>query len=421
MKNKYFTGFSCINCKSAYGPDEDVLLCTKCHNLLEALYDYDQLKKDWATLDVKSRPNDIWRYKELMPVVDFDQIVTLGEGGVPILDCPELAAEIGIKNFYVMCDSVLPTGSLKDRTIAVTATKAKEFGYKVLTCDSSGNKAASVAAYAARAGLKSVVFVPDGTPAPKVAQAIFHGAQLVKIKSDYSGMGRMYHEIIASQRYKWYDCGTNNPFRYEGKKTYAFEILERLDGIAPDYLLHPASLGMSIVKAWKGFHEAEKLGMMKEIKYPKMVACQAETCGPVVTAINEGADHVTPVPRAATVATAISVADPELIGEETLRSVKESGGLGVHISDEDLLKMWQRLPKAGIFCEPSAAISVASAYKMAEQGRFKGDEVLVAMVTGSGFKDISRVNDYVKMPDSSVESVEELFTNLDQMCKEHNL
>lgn len=417
MKNRYFKGLECIRCHQVYAPTQDLLLCPSCNNLLDPIFDYDSLRGDWESLNVSARPNDIWRYRELMPIVDFDQIVTLGEGGVPILDCPELADEIGVKNLYVMCDSVLPTGSLKDRTIAITATKAKEFGYGVLTCDSSGNKAASVAAYAARAGLKSVVFVPDSTPVPKVAQALFYGAKLIKIKSDYTGMNNMYREIIESKRYRWYDCGTGNPFRYEGKKTYAFEILERLGGEAPDYVLQPASLGMSIVKAWKGFKEAELFRMMKG-EAPKMVACQAEQCGPVVTAINTGAPHVTPVERADTVATAIAVADPALIGEETLRVVRESKGLGVHINDDDLLLTWQRLARAGIFCEPSSAISVASAYKLARQGRLGKNDVLVAVVTGSGFKDINRVNEYVTMPEESVENVEQLFEYLDKINTE---
>ncbi|MDO4962224.1 MAG: threonine synthase [Eubacteriales bacterium] len=413
MKNQYFKGLKCTHCNKEYGPDADLLLCPECEHLLDPFYDYEALKRDWKKLDIKSRPNDIWRYKELMPVVDFDKIVTLGEGGVPILDCPEIAKELGVKEFYIMCDYMLPSGSLKDRTIAITATKAKEFGYDVLSCDSSGNKAASVATYAARAGIKSVVFVPDTTPAAKVAQSLFHNATLVKVKADLSTLSEMYRSVIRSKKYRWYDCGIDNPYRYEGKKTYAYEIIDRLNGRAPDYILQPASLGMSIVKAWKGFREARELGMY-DGEFPKMVCCQSDKVGPIVSAINSGADHVTPSKRVPTVASALAVADPVLNGEETLKAVRESGGTGIHTDDETLLHYWKKLAGIGIFCEPSSAIGVASAYKMAKDGKLRESDVMVAIVTGSGFKDIGRVEENVSMPEKSVEDLNQLYAYIEE-------
>jgi len=420
MKNIYFQGLQCKKCNNSFEPEEDLLLCPKCRNLLDPQYDYGQLKRDWSGLKIESRPNDIWRYRELMPVVYFDRIVTLGEGGAPLLDCTELADEIGVGKFYILNDAGQPTGSLKDRSIAVTATKAREFGYQTLSCDSTGNKAASTAGYAARAGMKSVVVCPHTTPTPKVAQALFYGAHLIKLKAHYSEMNRIYRDMVASRRYHWYDCGTDNPFRYEGKKTYAYEIAQGLGWKCPTYVLQPAAGGMSIVKAWKGFKELREIGLLDDA-FPKMVACQAEACGPIVAAINARLDRVPGVEKGVTVASAIAVSNPELLGNETLRAVVESSGSGVHVSDEDLLKTWQRLAKVGIFCEPSSAVAVASAYNIAKHGGFKKEDIVVAVVTGSGFKDSETLDKYIDIPTDVVEGGEALYRVLDKLCEDYGL
>lgn len=418
MKNQYFTGLKCVKCGRTYGPEEDLLLCPECNNLLNPQYDYEQLKADWDTLDVLRRPDDIWRFKELLPVVDYDQIVTLGEGGAPFLNCPELAEELGIAEFYILNDASQPTGSLKDRSIAITATKAKEFGYHVLSCDSTGNKAASTAGYAARAGMKSVVFCPYDTPAPKLEQALFYGAELVRVAGHYSQVNAMYREMVASRKYHWYDCGTDNPFRYEGKKTYAYEIAVNMGFKTPTYLLQPAAGGMSIAKAWKGFNEFRYLGLIEEL--PKLVACQAEACGPIADALEAGLDYVPEVEKGATVASAIAVSNPALLGNETLRAVQESGGCGVKVSDKELLKVWRRLGRAGVFCEPSSAVSVASAYQLAEKNRLKSTDVLVAVVTGTGFKDGASLSANVRIPEEAVEGKEAFYTRLEAIQAECN-
>lgn len=411
MRNQYFTGLKCIKCGEIYSPESDLLLCPKCGNLLDPQYDYERLKEDWSGLDVLRRPNDIWRFKELLPVTDFDQIVTLGEGGAPFLSCPELAEELGVAEFYILNEASQPTGSLKDRSIAITATKAKEFGYRILSCDSTGNKAASTAGYAARAGMQSVVFCPYDTPEPKLGQALFYGANLVRVVGDYSTVNAMYREMVASRTYHWYDCGTDNPFRYEGKKTYAYEIAVHMNFETPSYLFQPAAGGMSIVKVWKGFQEFQLLGLIEGL--PKLVACQAENCGPIADALNAGLDSVPGIKKGQTVASAIAVANPGLLGNETLRAVQESGGCGVKISDEELLNVWKRLGRIGIFCEPSSAVSVASAYQMAKENKLKPTDVLAAVVTGSGFKDMATLSANIEIPAEAVEGKEAFYAKLE--------
>ncbi len=413
MKNQYFLGLKCIKCGKIYGPDSDLLLCPECNNLLDPQYDYERLKKDWNTLGISERPNDIWKFRELLPVIDFDQIVTLGEGGAPFLKCPEFAKELGIAEFYILNDASQPTGSLKDRSIAITSTKAREFGYQVLSCDSTGNKAASTAGYAARAGMQSIVFCPEETPKQKLEQALFYGANLVRVAGHYSQVNAFYREMVASRRYHWYDCGTDNPFRYEGKKTYGYEIAVNLGLKAPDYLLQPAAGGMSIVKAWKGFKEFQAIGLINHL--PKLVACQAENCGPIADAFSAGMDSVPGIDKGPTIASAIAVSNPGLLGDEALHAVRGSGGCGIKVSDEELLRVWERLGRAGIFCEPSSAISVASAYKMAESHKLKPTDVLVAVVTGSGFKDGITLSSNVEIPAAVVNGKEEFYSKLEEI------
>ncbi len=235
----------------------------------------------------------------------------------------------------------------------------------------------------------------------------------MRVKGHYSQVNAMYREMVASKRYPWYDCGTDNPYRYEGKKTYAYEIAVNMNFKSPTYVLQPAAGGMSIAKAWKGFNEFKNMGLMESI--PKLVACQAEACGPIVDALDAGLDHVPGVEKGTTVATAIAVSNPLLLGNATLHAVQASGGLGMKVSDEYLLKIWKRLGKAGIFCEPSSAISVAAAYRMADEQKLKPEDVLVAVVTGIGFKDAATLSANVEIPQDIVDGKDAFYEKLDNI------
>ena len=397
----------CTGCRSSFGPESDLLLCPDCDNLLNPVYDLAGLKRDLGQLSWDRRAATIWKWRELLPVLDFSNIVSLGEGGSPLLPCETLAREAGVAAFYVLDDgSAMPTGSLKDRSIAVSATKAVELGYDILSCDSTGNKGASMAAYAARAGLRSVVFCPWDTPLPKMAQALFHGARVVRVRGHYSEVNAMYRRLIRSGLVRWYDCGTDNPFRYEGKKTYAYEIAEALSGRAPTKIFHPAAGCMSLVKMRKGFEELRFLGLVDAV--PALVACQAEACAPIVRAWESSAETVAGVEKGSTVASAIAVANPGLLGNATLEALRATKGSAVAVSDEELLEVWRELGRVGIFTEPSAAISVAGALALAKSKKLTPDDVVVAIVTGTGFKDIETLMKHVVVPEDSVQSYEEL-------------
>lgn len=396
----YFTGFSCVGCGASYEPSQDLLLCPGCDNLLEARYDLAGLREHLDRDEIAARPSGVWRWRELMPVLDSGAIVTLGEGDTPMLRCDRLAKIVGVRELWVKSDASNPTGSLKDRSITVSATKAVEFGYRVLSCDSTGNKASSVAAYAARAGLDSVVFCPDDTPIPKVTQSLFFGAKLIRVRGHYSQINAMYRRLIHSGQVNWYDCGTDNPFRYEGKKSYAYEIAEHFGWQPPDRVIHPANGGMSVAKTWKGFTELQALGWIDRI--PRMSLVQASACDPIVQASRAGATIVSPIEKGATIASALAGADPGLLGARALEAVRESGGSAIGVDDSETLEAMRLLAREGLFIEPSGAVAIAGLRRMRAAGEVGADECVVCIVTGSGFKDFDAIARQVTIPDEIV-------------------
>ena len=409
----YFTGFDCLGCRAAYPPDQDLLLCPECHQLLEARYDLARFGREMDRDALARRPSGVWRFTELLPVLDPSRIVTLGEGGTPFLRSAGLARACGVRELWLKSDAANPTGSLKDRSITVSATKAVEFGYGVLACDSTGNKASSTAAYAARAGLGSVVFCPKDTPVPKMAQAVFFGARLIRVDGHYSQINAMYRRLIASGRVKWYDCGTDNPFRYEGKKTYAYEIAQDLGWRVPDRVLHPAAGGMSLVKTWKGFNELRTLGWVGRL--PKMTVVQAARCAPIVDAWKRGLPRVAAIDKQSTVASALAAADPGLLGDRALEAVRASGGAGIAVDEAEILDAVRRLGREGLMIEPSGAVTVAAVLRGVADGSIDRDESVVCVLTGSGFKDFDRILDLVEIPSQVVSGFEAMLAEAERI------
>lgn len=402
----YFSGFKCVGCGEHYAPNRDLLLCPRCDNLLDAEYDYERIRAEVDRDSIASRPVGLWRWRELMPVLDDSAIVSLGEGDTPMLRCDRLARWAGVRELWVKSDATNPTGSLKDRSITVSATKAVEFGYHVLSCDSTGNKASSTAAYAARAGLGCVVFCPEDTPIPKVTQALFFGAHLIRVRGHYSQINAMYRRLIHSGALRWYDCGTDNPFRYEGKKSYAYEIARQFGWAVPDRVLHPANGGMSVAKDWKGFKELERLGWIRG--RPKMTAVQASACNPIERAFRAGDTSVAPIEKGATIAGALAGADPGLLGSRALEAVRESSGSVVGVPDGETIEAMEMLAREGLFIEPSGAVAVAGIRRMISNGEALPEERVVCVVTGSGFKDFDRIAERVRIPERVVTDYNEM-------------
>jgi threonine synthase len=310
--------------------------------------------------------------------------VSLGEGGTPLIHAARLGERLHIPNLYLKNDTVLPTGSLKDRSNSVGLSVGKELGFTTAAVMSTGNAAASVAAYSAAAGLKSVVLVPKGTAPSKIIQARAYGAAVIVVDGDFDyEVARLYKAAV--QEFGWYDCLSSNPYRDEGKKSYAYEFIDQLDGRIPDWVIHPTAGGTGIYAMWKGFKEFLSLGWID--RAPRLVAAQSEAAAPIVAAFEKGLMDVEPVVAHETVAESIQVGNPAALGWRALAALRESKGTAVALSDDEILEaQFLTGSFAGVFAEPAGAISVAAAKKLCSAGVIGRDDLVVCNLTGHGLK-----------------------------------
>ena len=361
-----------------------VFHCVSCKRVLEVNVEVARLTRAEFQTMRESRDHSIWRWFDFFPVEERSSIVTLGEGNTPLIQARRLGERLGLTNLYLKNDTVLPTGSLKDRSNRVGLSVGKELGFKTATVMSTGNAAASVAAYSAAAGLKSVVLVPKGTAASKIIQARAYGATVIVVDGDFDyEVARLYKAAV--QEFGWYDCLSSNPYRDEGKKSYAYEFVDQLEGLIPDWVIHPTAGGTGIYAMWKGFKEFLSLGWIE--RAPRLVAAQSEAAAPIVTAFEKGLTDVEAVVARETVAESIQVGNPTALGWRALAALRESKGTAVALSDEEILEaQFLTGSLAGIFAEPAAAISVAAARKLRERGVIGSDELVVCNLTGHGLK-----------------------------------
>lgn len=353
--------------------------------ILDVQVDLGHLSADFQDKLLRRQDSTIWKWHEFLPVEDLACIVSLGEGYTPLIHTQGLVEATGLEGLYVKNDTLLPTGSLKDRSNAVGISRGKELGVTAAAVVSTGNAAASVAAYAAVAGMRAVVIVSASTSPQKVAQAAICGATIIPVEGSFDEVAGIYRAAL--EEFGWYDCLSTNPYRLEGKKSYAFETWEQLDGQVPDWMCHCTAGGAGVVAAFKGFRELKGLGWVE--KLPRMVAAQAEACAPVVRAFERGADEVTPVEAGETIAESIRVGRPSTMATRALLDVRASGGAAVAVTDDEIRSAQSLLARrAGIFGEPGGVVSVAAALKLKAQGRIKADDLVVCTVSGHGLKQV---------------------------------
>src|SRR5713226_3798197 len=307
-----------------------VFQCASCGSILEVNVEINHLSHlDYDAMR-KNSNHTIWRWFDFFPIEDRSSIVSLGEGCTPLIHATRLGDSLGIPQLYLKNDTVLPTGSLKDRSNSVGISKAKELGFTITTVMSTGNAAASVAGYSAAAGLKSVVMVPTGTAPSKIIQARAYGAIVVVIDGDFDyEVAQLYKAAV--KEFGWYDCLSSNPYRDEGKKSYAYEFVDQLNERIPDWVIHPTAGGTGIYAMWKGFQEFLSLGWIKSA--PKLVAAQSAAAAPLVAAFEKGLTDVEPVVARETVAESIQVGNPVSLGWRALAALRESNGTAIALSD----------------------------------------------------------------------------------------
>jgi len=357
--------------------------CARCHCVLEVSVDIGHLTR--ADFDVmrNARDRSMWRWFEFFPVMDRSSIVSLGEGDTPLIHARRLGAMLDIPNLHLKNDTLLPTGSLKDRSNSVAISVAKELGFSTAAVISTGNAAASVAAYAAAAGMKSVVMVPAGTASSKIIQARAYGSTVIVIQGSFDNeVAHLYRAAV--EEFGWYDCLSSNPYRM-GKKSYAYELVDQLGGEVPDWVLHPTAGGAGIHFMWQGFRELASLGWIHRL--PKLVAAQSAMAAPIAEAFKKGFTEIVPVAAQETVAESIQVGNPAALGWRALSAVRESNGMAVAFSDQEILEAQSLTARlGGIFAEPAAAVSLAAARSLRAAGAINQQDLVVCNVTGHGLK-----------------------------------
>ena len=381
----YVKKLKCLLCGDEYSPDEVKYTCPKCgkEGILEVIYDYDEIKKHFSKESLGSDKNySMWRYLPLLPIDDPSKIGPLKVGWTPLYEAKRMREDLEMPYLWVKDDGRNPTASLKDRASAVAVAKAQELEEKVVTCASTGNAASSLAGASASVGLKNYIFVPKTAPKAKIAQLLVFGATVLAVNGTYDEAFDL--SIKATETFGWYNRNTAfNPYMVEGKKTVSLEIIEQMNFEVPDYIFVSVGDGCIISGVAKGYKDMFALGFIGKI--PKLVAVQAEGCKPIVDAVN--GDGTVKFVEPDTIADSIAVGIPRN-RVMAVRDIKESGGFGIAVSDEEILSAIKYLGSTqGIFAEPAGATGFAGMLKALHEGKISKNDRVVVIVTGNGLKD----------------------------------
>ena len=380
----YLTHLECTYCHATYPADEVIRLCAECSKVLYPRYDLAGAKDALNPDELKNRPANMWRYFEVMPVLDEANVITLGEGFTPIFKAERLGDKIGASAVYIKDEGLNPTASFKARGLSAAVSKAKELGITKLTMPSAGNAAGAMAAYAAKGGMEAYVFMPKDAPEANQIEVSISGGDLTLIDGLISDAGILSRKRAAEEGL--FDVSTlQEPYRVEGKKTMGYEIAEQSDWELPDAIIYPTGGGTGIVGMWKAFAEMEEMGWIGP-KRPKMYAVQAEGCAPIVRAFREGAEFAEPWENAQTMAAGIRV--PGAIGDYLiLGAIRESGGGALTVTDDEM-KYYMSLVASleGMFICPEGAATAVALNKLLVAGDLSPDENILLLNTGSGLK-----------------------------------
>jgi threonine synthase len=378
------THLECTRCGRALDADTLQSLCPEDGGVLYARYDLARARRALDRAAVAARAPGLWRIPELMPVRDSANIVTLGEGGTPLLPAPRLGARLGFDRLSIKEEGVNPTGSFKARGLAAAVSRAKELGARALTIPTAGNAGAALAAYGARAGLTVNIFMPADTPRLFQKEVRAYGATLHLVDGliDTAGAQARAHAAATGA----FDVSTlKEPYRCEGKKTMGYELAQAFGWELPDVIIYPTGGGTGIVGMWKAFEELEALGWIGAVR-PRMISVQAEGCAPIARAYAEGAERARPWEQSATYASGIRV--PAAVGDYLiLRAVRESGGSALAVTEEEIAEGARQITtQEGVFAAPEGGATLAALLRLRASGAVGADERIVLFNTGSGLK-----------------------------------
>jgi len=381
----YLNNLKCSECGKSYDPTLIQTYCLDCQAPLLAEYDIEAIRLSLDKDIIRQRPRGMWRWKELLPVLNHTNQIYLGEGDTPLLRLDRVGEEYGLKNLYTKDESQNPTGSFKARGLASAVSKAKELGIQKIIIPTAGNAGGAMAAYAARAGIEACIFMPRDTPLANIEESRIAGAQVILIDgliSEAAGMAG-----VKAREEGWFDVSTfKEPYRVEGKKVMGFELAETFGWKLPDVIIYPTGGGTGLVGMWKAFDELEKLGWLEDTSRPRMVSVQSDGCAPIVAAFEKKMPFCDYWIHAQTIAVGLRV--PKSFADfMILRSLHESKGLAIAVSDTEILEAQRQLAiKEGIFAAPEGAATLAALDKLVKNKWLQPDERVVIFNTGTGLK-----------------------------------
>src|SRR5688572_17416140 len=374
----------CTICGHRHDPKRTLSVCEQCGQMLAVRYDLARVKAAVTKDALRPRPPGMYRFRELTPLDDHEEPVTLGEGGTPLLELPRLARHFGLRHVWGKDEGQNPTGSFKARGLGMAITRARTLGARGFILPSAGNAGGAAAVYAARCGLPCAVIVPRGTPPAAIAEASIAGAHVFTIEGSIATAGKIVAKV--APHIGWFDLSTlKEPYRLEGKKTMGLELAEQQRWRMPDVLLYPTGGGTGLVGIPKGYEELRAMRWISG-SLPRFFAVQAEGCAPVVKAFHDGAETTTPWPDSMTHAAGLRVPGP-FAGRQMLRVLRESGGGAIAVSEQAIIDAQHLVARReGIWTSPEGAALVAALGQMKDRGELASDSEVVMIFTGAGLK-----------------------------------
>jgi threonine synthase len=380
----HLTRLVCPECNRSHDPDRKQTFCRDCASPLLAEYDLEAVGRSLTPEKVKNRPRGLWRWAEMLPVRDPSYRNTLGEGDTPLLHADRLGAELGLNQLYIKNEGCSPTGTFKDRGLAVAVARGAELGVRAFVIPTAGNAGGALAAYAARFQCVAHIFMPGDAPRVNQAEVGAFGAQLHLVDGLIDEAGRQ--GAAEALRSGWFDVSTlKEPYRLEGKKTMGLEIAEAFRWDLPEVIIYPTGGGTGLIGMWKAFHELRTLGWVGD-PLPRMVSVQSEGCAPIVRAFEAGRGHADYWPDARTSAAGLRVPLP-FADRLILKALDESGGTALAVSEEEIAASTQQMGRLeGVFAAPEGGAALAAARKLSASGWLTSEDRVVLFNTGSGFK-----------------------------------
>ncbi|MFQ5606293.1 MAG: threonine synthase [bacterium] len=382
--HSYLSHLICSHCDTVFDHEMLQTFCHTCNKPLLAVYDLEQARSKMRKRDFAVRPADLWRYHELLPVMDPTHVVSLGEGFTPVMPLPQLGKKHDLPHLWVKDEAQIPTGSFKARGLSAAVSKARELGVQKVAIPSAGNAAGALAAYAARAGMACFIFMPRDVPKINIIESKITGARVTLVDGLISDCGK----LVAEKKSKmgWFDVSTlKEPYRLEGKKTMGLEIAEQFNWTLPDVIVYPTGGGTGLIGMWKAFAELQELGWISDHK-PRMISVQSTGCDPITRAFVEGKEASEFFEDADTLAAGLRV--PKAFGDALiLKALKESQGLAVSVTDAEIMDAVSELASSeGLFVCPEGAATWAAVKQLKSRGEIAASDKIVLFNTGSGLK-----------------------------------